>query len=266
MAENVKLVIIDPQTDFCSANGELFVLGADEDMKRLSAFIEKMGKKISSICVSIDSHSIMDIAHPYFWNDKDGNNPTPFTGISVEDVENKVWMPFSSVLDEWVLKYVKELKEKGKYELIIWPPHCLIGSIGQTVFPVLQSALNSWEIENSSIINYIYKGSNILTEHYSIFKAEVVDPEDPTTHINTGLINYLKESDLILIAGEAGSHCVKESVSDLIDNLEEDEIKKVVWLEDAISPVGGFELEQDMFIEVMQERGMQVSSTKDFSV
>jgi nicotinamidase/pyrazinamidase len=265
MAKNVKLLIVDPQVDFCSLSGELYVTGAQEDMKRLASFVSKNRDKIGSILVSLDSHSIMDIAHPYFWRDKDGNNPAPFNGISVEDVENKVWMPFSPALNEWVLKYVKELKSKDKYELCIWPPHCLMGSVGATICPVLQSALHNWEIEKPGIVNYIHKGSNIITEHYSMFKAEVVDPQDPATNINEGLINYIEDSDAILVAGEAGSHCVRSSVSDLADAFKnKDSIKKIVWLEDVISPVGGFEEEQEMFVEIMQEKGMRVSTTVDF--
>lgn len=46
---NVHLLVIDPQNDFCDPNGSLFVPGADEDMKRLGGFIERVKDKLNDI-------------------------------------------------------------------------------------------------------------------------------------------------------------------------------------------------------------------------
>ena len=79
-ATKVHLLIIDPQNDFCDLPlaeqstdpltiGDkrvpaLPVTGADQDMKRLAAFIDRVGNKLSGIHVTLDSHYPIDIAHP----------------------------------------------------------------------------------------------------------------------------------------------------------------------------------------------------------
>ena len=42
----IELLIIDPQISFCDPDGELFVPGADEDMKRLATMINRLKSKI----------------------------------------------------------------------------------------------------------------------------------------------------------------------------------------------------------------------------
>ena len=62
--ESTHLVCIDPQNDFCHKNGSLSVSGADDDMNQLAAMIRRAGDKIGKISVTLDSHHIIDIAHP----------------------------------------------------------------------------------------------------------------------------------------------------------------------------------------------------------
>ena len=69
---NVHLLVIDPQNDFCDPNGSLFVPGADEDMKRLGGFIERVKDKLNDIHVTLDCHRKVDIAHPIWWRDSSG--------------------------------------------------------------------------------------------------------------------------------------------------------------------------------------------------
>ena len=72
----VCLFAIDPQVDFCDGStGNLFVPGADEDMKRLAVMIEKYGGDIDEIQITMDSHYKIHIAHARCWVDKNGKNP-----------------------------------------------------------------------------------------------------------------------------------------------------------------------------------------------
>ena len=105
------------------------------------------------------------------------------------------------------LTYVQTLAKNGRYPLCIWPPHCLIGSPGHAVMPELFAALLDWE-QRFALVDYVTKGSNIWTEHYSAVQADVPDPADPGTQINTALIQTLLKADMIAVAGEAGSHCL----------------------------------------------------------
>jgi len=63
----VDLLVIDPQVDFCIPGNALVVDGADQDMKRLAAMIDRIGDKIDDIHCTLDQHHLIDIAHPIFW-------------------------------------------------------------------------------------------------------------------------------------------------------------------------------------------------------
>jgi len=261
----IDCLIIDPQISFCDPKkGELYVNGADKDMERLATMIRRIKPKIDDIHVTMDSHHYVDVSHPVFWKDSNGQHPDPFTIITSVDVKNGVWNPTNLSWRARMISYVETLEKGGKYPLCIWPPHCLIGSEGHNIYPVLFEALLEWE-KDFAMVDYVTKGSNVFTEHYSIFRAEVSDPQDPTTQINTKLINLLMESDIIAIAGEASSHCLRNSVLDLVNLFNDDSyIDKIVLLTDACSPVPGFEQQEKDFIEIMKKKGMKTSTTVDF--
>ena len=262
MSKRIDLIIIDPQQDFCDPDGALFVRGADEDMKRLTAMVNRLRSKLSFIHVTLDSHHFFDVAHPIYWKDSNGQHPNPSTTISADDVENGVWAPTHSGLYKRSLEYVKTLEKNGRYPLRIWPPHCLIGSANYAVVPELFEELKAWEQERISIVNYVIKGSNPFTEHYSAVCADCPDPQDPSTQINTRFIEILAEADTILVAGEAGSHCVSETMTDIFNNFSDQKcIEKIVLLTDAMSPIPGFEQKQDEFIKKAASRGAKISTT-----
>jgi nicotinamidase-related amidase len=262
--KKIHLLIIDPQQDFCDPSGALFVSGADEDMKRLANMVRRLKDKLEDIHVTLDSHRLVDVAHPIFWKDASGAHPAPFTIITAADVESGRWTTTQPSLYKRMVDYVKSLEANGRYPLCIWPPHCLIGSKGHNVVPELWDALQEWE-KDFAIVDYVTKGSNLFTEHYSAVQADVPDPSDPSTQINTALIQTLMQADYVLIAGEAGSHCVANTVRDIANNFGDDSfVQKLVLLTDAVSPVSGFEGLQDDFIKEMTARGMQQSTTVDF--
>jgi nicotinamidase-related amidase len=265
---NVHLLIIDPQRDFCEppdqGTGALFVPGAPEDMDRLADFVQRNASKLDDIHVTLDSHHLVHIANPIWWRNSKGDHPSPFTIISAKDVEQGNWMATQPWYQRHSLNYVRSLENGGRYPLCIWPPHCLIGSAGYAVQPALFDSLRLWE-EEFSVVDFVTKGSNIKTEHYSAVKADVPDPSDPSTQVNTNLISILMKADLVAVAGEAGSHCLANTVRDIAEAFGDDSfVKKLVLLEDATSPVPGFENLQTDFVKEMVSRGMQLSTTDKF--
>ena len=88
------------------------------------------------------------------------------------------------------------------------------------------------------------------------------------------LLVFLKWSnnvsaDKIIVAGEAGSHCVKNTVEDIADGFGDDTyVQKMVLLEDGVSPVQSpfvdFPAIQVQFITDMKTRGMKTANTTDF--
>ena len=97
--------------------------------------------------------------------------------------------------------------------------------------------------------------------------AEVPSPDDPTTQLNTKLINTLSEADEIPVAGEAIDFCIASTLRDIIKNFKNLEYaKKIVLLTDAMSAVNapGLEHLKDNFISEMKSLGVKFSTTKDY--
>lgn len=262
---NTHLVVIDPQNDFCDiAGAALPVPGANADMQRLATFINANAARLADIHVTLDSHNVVDIAHPAWWVDATGNSPTPFTVISEDDVAAGKWRARLPEVQARSVDYVKALYRACRYALVIWPEHCLIGTWGHNVQTDVMAALNSWARSRMDIVDFVTKGSNPFTEHYSAVQAEVPDATDPSTLVNTRLIETLAAADEILIAGEALSHCVANTVRDIANNFGDDNVRKMVLLEDCASPVTGFESLASGFLTEMKARGMRVARTTDF--
>lgn len=258
-------LIIDPQEDFCNPHGSLFVPGADGDMTRLAAMVRRLGAQTEALHVTLDSHHTIDIAHPVWWQDASGNHPAPFTIITAKDVEAGRWTASNSPARERSQQYVQHLAINGRYPLCIWPYHCLIGSAGHAVVPELHRALSDWEATVLAPVDYVTKGSNIWTEHYSALRADVPDPTDPLTLPNEKLIQALREADLVFVAGEAGSHCVANTVRDIVEAFGDPALlQKLVLITDATSPVTGFEALQKQYLADMAALGLKTATTTDF--
>jgi len=260
-----QLLVIDPQVDFCRPDGTLYVEGAEDDARRLAGLISRSLDLLDEIHVTLDSHQPVHVAHPICWVDGRGNHPAPFTLVTVEDVTGPSprWKASDPAWQQRQVAYVEALKAGGRYVLCIWPPHCLIGTEGHAVMPEINEAIRRWQ-DRFALVDFVAKGSNPHTEHYSVVKAEVPDPQDPSTQLNVGFISRLLTADRMFIAGEALSHCVANSVRDIADEFGNEHIKKLVLLEDASSSVTGFEAYADDFLKEMTGRGMQIAKTTDF--
>jgi len=264
--EKTHLLIIDPQNDFCDPKGSLSVQGAEDDMNRLADFIRSKGDKIGKISVTLDSHRLYDVAHPLFWIDSSGKQPDPFTIITKDDVENGVWTTKVPSKQKDMLDYVTALETNQRYPLLIWPPHCLIGSWGYSVFPSLFDALQEWEAKHVRAVTFVTKGSNPYTEHYSAVKADVPYKGDPTTDVNVKFVQDVQEADNLLVAGEASSHCVLNTVKDIADEFGDANIPKLVMMTDCMSSVAALpgadfpQIAQD-FIDEMSARGMRTTTS-----
>ena len=263
MTINIQLLIIDPQQDFCNPNGSLFIPGSTEDIDRLSVMIKRLKNKISNIHVTLDSHHPVDIAHSIWFRDTNGNHPTPFTHITASDMKNRIWGTTQPDAYKRTLAYLEALEIGKRYPHVIWPNHCLIGTEGNAIMPQLNEAFLEWT-NRFNWVNYITKGSNPWTEHFSALKAEVPDQQDMSTQINANLIEALEGADVVLLAGEASSHCLANTVMDIADNFASPKfIEKIHLLKDTTSPVPGFAHLETIFIDNLVKKGMKVT-TSDF--
>jgi len=260
----LHLLCIDPQNDFCDPNGALAVPGADEDMNRLAAMVLRLKDKLDDIHVTLDSHRLVDISHPIWWRDSAGAHPDPFTIVSVSDVVDGKWVTTRPGLQQRSLEYLRALEQRGRYPHCIWPPHCQIGSWGYGIHPRLFESLQAWEAR-FSVGDFLTKGSNIFTEHFSAVQAEVPDPEDPTTQLNAQFVQTLETADIILLAGQARSHCLANTVRDTVNAFSDPKyIEKLHLLTDATSDVPGFENLGEDFLNEMTAKGMKTTTTTEF--
>ena len=268
----IHLVVIDPQNDFCDIpKATLPVTGANEDMKRLAKFVDRVGSKLEDIHVTLDSHRLIDIAHPAFWMNQQGVQPNPLiTLISASDIEAGIWTTRNPSFRNRALNYAKTLEAGGLYKICIWPPHCLIGTWGHNVHSDLNDALQRWSDKQFAMVDYVTKGSNPWTEHYGALMAEVPDPNDPGTALNTGFLQILADADMVVIAGEASSHCVLTTVNQIVNNIGQEHLKKFNLLRDCMSPVGAIlngpnfpQIAED-WLKDMGKLGMKVTNSIDF--
>ncbi len=260
------LLIIDPQNSFCNSGdangnnkGSLYVEGADKDMQRLSDWIVTNQKAINFIGITLDSHQPNDIAHPSFWQDKDGNYPAPFSVISTADVESGKWTArFDPVR---CLAYLKALEAQGEFPHVIWPEHCLIGSEGSAIYQPLMTAITEWT-RLGKFYQVVAKGTYPFSEHFGAFQAQIPDPNRPETQLNQGLIKTLETYQNVYLAGEARSHCVANSLKQVLNEAPSLATKFVV-LEDTMSNVTGFETIADPIYAQAKQMGVRFSNTNE---
>jgi nicotinamidase-related amidase len=235
--ETVLLLIVDGQIDFTHEQGTLHVPGAHGDLQRLIEFIYREAGRITHITCSLDSHLPYQIFHPMWWADEQGEHPAPFTIITQDDVQAGKWIPLFE--QEKSRQYVRRLEETAQKQLTIWPFHVLIGSIGNALDPELFAAVLWHSLARQTQPTWLRKGSLPLTEHYSVLQPEVPLPDDPEAGRMHELLESLHEADHVIIAGEAESHCVLETLEDLVEEKKRgpDELRKIYVLRDCTSPV-----------------------------
>jgi nicotinamidase-related amidase len=285
----VCLLAIDVQNTFCIPEFELFVggrsgRGAVEDSLRLCKFIYRNLGVITEIVLTMDTHTAAQIFHPVFWVNPAGEHPAPMTMIHLTDVEQGIWKANPSVslgdstdrLQAYALHYVRQLDATGKYPLTIWPYHSMLGGIGHAIVSSVEEACFFHNMARQSQTRFEIKGGNPLTENYSVLKPEVLEDEKRVAiaHKNTALIQTLLNFDVVLIAGQAKSHCVAWTIDDLLTEIQAIDpslAQKVCLLEDCSSPVVvpgvvDFTDQADQSYQRFAEAGMQLVRSSDWSL
>lgn len=281
------LLLIDCQRDF-HPGGSLAIPTADEDAIRIAALIRSRMSSINRIVATVDSHHKLHIAHPCFWTDPiTGLHPSPFTIITTADLEAGKWIPRQDIkidtigssggrlhapprLDDndmspfdvmkYCIKYTHHLEAKKRFQLCIWPEHCLVGSTGHAIVDVIFQALNEWCQTTGGTVEYVFKGQTLWTEMYSALAAEV--PVNDETSFNTQLMESLiTGTTQLLVTGQALSHCVNYTVRDIVDHWPKGQMSQITVLRDCMSSVPGFESAGEIFLADMEKAGVVVKSS-----
>ena len=255
------LLLVDVQNTFCIPDYELFVggrsgNGAVEDNIRLCQFIYRNLPHISKIACTLDTHTAMQIFHEVFWINDAGEHPIPLqTLITQTDLEAGTWRVNPAIAEsvmgdqnryEWLKAYgehyVKTLTADDKYPLTIWPYHAMLGGIGHAVVSAVDEACFFHGVARKTQMRYEIKGQNPLTENYSVLRPEVLNDADgrPIAEKNSAFLQMLLEYDRVIIAGQAKSHCVAWTVSDLLEEIQETDTglaQRIYLVDDLTSPV-----------------------------
>eukprot|EP00804_Cyclotella_cryptica_P020088 CCRYP_014891-RB/>CCRYP_014891-RB protein AED:0.28 eAED:0.28 QI:0/-1/0/1/-1/1/1/0/236 len=224
------LLLIDIQNDF-HPGGSLAIPTAHEDAARTASFILRHATSIHRIVATLDSHQKLHIAHPCFWTNSSGEHPDPFTIISHNDVVGGKWIPRGDLKHPpihaplvendvittsesnfapttlwnehgefdtlaWCIEYTRRLESKGRFQLCIWPEHCLIGTEGHNVVKIVREAMDSWSHATGRSVEWVDKGQNLLTEMYSALCAEV--PVNKKTSFDYDLLNSVSGCVLLV--------------------------------------------------------------------
>ncbi len=256
-ATRICLVAVDVQNTFCIPGFELFVggrsgTGAVDDTRRLCEFIYRNLGSITQIVPTMDTHQAIQIFHPIYLVNDEGEHPAPYSIVSAADLEAGLWRFNPTVSasldmdreegDRYLLHYARTLEEGGKYGLTVWPYHSMLGGIGHALVSALEEAIFFHDVARATQAEFQVKGNNPLTEHYSALGPEVTEGPDGAiiAERNTTLVDKLGTYDAVVIAGQAKSHCVAWTIDDLLADLRERDdslARRVYLLEDCTSPV-----------------------------
>ncbi len=260
------LILVDPQVDFVHVDGNLSVPGAVEDTRRVIEWIFRNMGRITTIAASLDSHVPVQIFFPTWWVDAEGYHPEPYTVIRAADVRAGVWSPLYE--HDWSMMYVERLEAASRKELMIWPYHTLIGTVGHAITPSLYEAIACHAAARQTQPIFLEKGMIPKTEYYSMLEPEVKVPDHPMGEQNISFLTMLRSYDLIYVAGQAKSHCVMETVTSIMRYFDDEPsvLQKLRILEDCTSSVAhptiDFEAIAQRTFRKHSEKGLQlVNST-----
>lgn len=264
---NAHLLIIDPQNDFCDLpQAALPVPGADADMQRLAGWLQRYGARLNAITVTLDSHASVAVERPTFWQSAQGEAVAPFTLITAADVKVGTWLARDPSLTPRVLAMLQQLSARGRPGVLVWPVHCVTGTWGHNIHSALAEQLQNWEFLRQRAVRKVLKGEYPLSEHFGVFEAEVPFDDVASTQFNSALAAYVtQEVDVLLLAGEASSHCVAASFDQLARYLAQrgGPRPRIVLLRDCMSAVPGFEADAEAFFARARAFGAELLSNAE---
>jgi nicotinamidase-related amidase len=279
----VCLLAIDQQATFSLENFELSLFpAAVKDSRNLCEFLYRNIHLITDTEVTLDEHDLWHIFHPVFWLDAQGLFIGPYTKIDPEDIGTKYFVnpemcgiifphlkhPLRKLnwLTEYAIAYTRKLREEGKPPLVVWTIHGRYAHIGHALVPAFAAALDFHSIVRYSKTRKHGKGHRILAEAYSPFGTEVDTLEVHGRPFRAGRkagrnVKRLLKYRVLVVAGEARSHCVRAALYDLLAAIKEVDPSlagRVYILKDCTSNVPGFEAQGDSSLEDFAAAGMHV--------
>ena len=263
--QRIRLLVIDPQNDFMDiAGATLPVPGASADMARLASFMDALRGRIDDVVVTLDSHASVGIERTTFWAMPDASAVAPFTQITAADVRSGRLMARHPAHQAEAMDYLVALEAAGERRLIVWPVHCVLGTWGHNIHSLVSESIAKWEFASGHTCDKVLKGRNPMTEQYSAFRAEVPRADDPRSHNNDALMARLGAgSEVLVVAGEALSHCVAASGEDMLAQMDRARLRNTILLTDCMSAIPGFDAVGETFLRQARACGVRTMAAAD---
>jgi nicotinamidase-related amidase len=286
--ERICVLAIDLQVDFTNTDGNLYVggrsgRGSVDDNDRICRMGYELLPRISKWFPTMDTHTKGQIFLTYFWVDDQGNHPAPGTIITEDDVKSGRWKPNPAICNDinapymWLQKYcqhyTKTLGTAGKYALMIWPYHTMLGESGHALNPSFFEMVFFHSVARKVETGFEIKGGKTLTENYSVMRPEVTESHDGIIigELNVRFFEHVLEYDKIWVLGQAGSHCLAWTAQDILELIMGKDpalAKKVSIVTDCTSSVvipgvvDFTDMMNDTFAK-FQQAGMNLTTTKE---
>lgn len=246
--------MVDFQNDFCDPRGALFVPGADQDCVRVAEFLRVHAAHVDALYVSCDRHPRMHVAHPCFWRSLTGDALGPFDTVSFERLRSGACVPVRVGYVQTVAGYLAFRAYTGKGPLYLWPEHCVRGSWGQAVHPLIVEAVRFWQrAHRTRHPQFFFKGENPCVEQFSVLSSEYLASQGTADSLFVKRCQMLRAHERIFVAGEALSHCV---VCTLQDMQRAGVLSRVSLLKDGSSVVPGFEQKTAASVQTLCAQGL----------
>ena len=235
----ICLVAVDVQNTFCVPGFELFVggrsgSGAVDDNRRLCAFLYRNLASITRVIPTMDTHHAMQIFHPvYLVNEARRTSRAVHAGLGRGCRAGGVAVQRGRGTQPRPDRRGRAASSCSTMSGG-WPPAGSSRSPSGPTTPCSAASATPWcrrwrrrcsstRIARASQPDFQVKGSNPLTEHYSIIGPEVTRGAHGETiaERNKVLVDHLHQYDAVIIAGQAKSHCVAWTIADLLAEVQE---------------------------------------------
>lgn len=283
--QRVLLIGIDWQNDFVLPDessvadgepyGSLSVPGAKEDIIRWTRFIYENFGKITRMMLSVDTHYPNQIFNRMMWRHQDGAPVQPYTMITTADILSGKFR-FVGDDPEKAMDCVKSLAKSDKGGVFIWPDHCFEGTFGWNLETQLMQMVAFHSAVRDVDPIFVFKGTDRYSEMYGYLEPEY----NPNGIINKDVLDVLASFDpsnghlrairwdKIILAGEAGSHCLLDSTAQTLKRFERypEIIQRIYILEDCTSPVPGYEQQMKDAFDEFKRQGVNIVKSTNLTL
>lgn len=274
-AQCIGLFGVDPQNTFGHVAGEMYCnsgIGGEKALQNAGAFISNNVDVIHRLILTGDDHTTFHIGCvAWFINDRH-EHPSVFSVVSSQDFDRGVWRCTLPEYQAWTSYYLHECETAGKphrlnlpsfNQHMVFPMHGTRNTFSAAFVDSIQSACLKWETYHRRNVSIFRKGRNPRVEQLSAIRAEIIDPDDPSTRVNENILSELSQCHKIGAFGLALSHCLGLSLLDILD-VRPDLIERITLLTDATVDVKGYEAQGEKIVSTLVNRGMGRSTTKEW--